>query len=67
MPATRSHKRGKAISRNQRKRAGATQALPDQPYVPGPDRGFVPRNQRNATRDERGRLVNPDDWRTECR
>jgi hypothetical protein len=38
-----------------------------EPYRPGPDRGFIPRNQRNAQRDERGRLVSDLNWRDECR
>lgn len=29
------------------------------------DTGFIPRNQRTAQRDEKGRLVNQLDWRDE--
>ena len=38
-----------------------------EPYVPGPDRGFVPRNQRNARTDDQGRLVNTEDVHDELR
>lgn len=60
-----------------RQRAGAKQNLPivgdpDRPaesgHVENPARErFVPRNQRVAVRDERGRLINPSDWRQETR
>lgn len=38
-----------------------------EPYTPGPDRGFIPRNQRTARRDEAGRLVNTEDVHDELR
>lgn len=38
-----------------------------EPYLPGPDRGFIPRNQRNARTDDEGRLVNTEDVHDELR
>uniref|UniRef100_A1UJR4 Uncharacterized protein n=2 Tax=unclassified Mycobacterium TaxID=2642494 RepID=A1UJR4_MYCSK len=70
MPASKRSKRQIAIQRSQRRHRPDDPAMKPQPWHPLPDgdvRPFVPRNQRNATRDERGRVRNTEEVHDELR
>ena len=68
MPISRSGKRGAAIKRRQRKGEAWHEGQPIEEYRPAKDKTeFIPRNQRNTTKDASGRLVNQEEVHDELR